>query len=179
MKSFPIIITLLIFCLQSISGQSETHPEERLKMAGFTLPEAKKPIANFVTSVRDGNKLYLSGHGYCGEPTAVDKGKLGKDLSVEQGYQAAKNVGLCMLATVKHAVGDLSKVKRIIRVFGMVNSTEDFVQQPLVMNGFSDLMVLAFGENGKHVRSAVGMAQLPGGMSVEVEMMLEIEEQNK
>lgn len=173
-----ILTALLLLTIQLTvsNAQSDMHPEYKLARAGYTLPEAKKPIANFVTSVRDGNKLYLSGHGYCGEATAVDKGKLGKELTVEQGYQAARNVGLCMLATIKDAFGDLSKVKRIIRVFGMVNCTEDFVQQPQVMNGFSDLMVNVFGEKGKHVRSAVGMSSLPGGMSVEVEMMLELED---
>lgn len=176
--STKILATIIFFAFQLtvVNAQSEMHPEDKLVKAGFTLPSAKKPIANFVTSVRDGNKLYLSGHGYCGEATVVDKGKLGNDLTVEQGYQAARNVGLCMLATIKDAVGDLSKVKRIIRVFGMVNCTEDFTQQPAVMNGFSDLMVTVFGDRGKHVRSAVGMSALPGGMSVEVEMMLELED---
>lgn len=173
-----ITISVIFFIAFSafLQAQNEMHPESRLARAGYTLPQAKKPIANFVTSVRDGNKLYLSGHGYCGEATEVDRGKLGKDLTVEQGYQAARNVGLCMLATIKEAIGDLGKVRRIIRVFGMVNCTPEFTQQPQVMNGFSDLMVNVFGEQGKHVRSAVGMSSLPGGMSVEVEMMLEIED---
>ncbi len=111
-----------------------------------------------------------------GQPSPVDTGKLGKTLTIEQGYQAARNVGLCMLATIKDAVGDLNKVKRIVRVFGMVNCTEAFRDQPKVMNGFSDLMVEVFGESGKHVRSAVGMQSLPNGISVEVEMTIELKE---
>jgi enamine deaminase RidA (YjgF/YER057c/UK114 family) len=171
------LLALLILTLGCVSGQTPGTPEENLKKLGITLPPPNKPIANYITSVRTGNLLFLSGHGYCGNnPTQVDIGKLGRDLTVEQGYQAARNTGICMLATIKDATGDLNKVRRIIKVFGMVNSTEDFKDQPKVINGFSDLMVQVFGENGKHVRAAVGMASLPGGMSVEIEMILELKE---
>lgn len=151
------------------------EPEERLRSLGIELPPPVQPIANYVTHVQVGNLLFLSGHAYCGAPTAVDIGKLGRDLTVEQGYQAARNAGVCVLATIKHAVGDLSSVKRIVRVLGMVNATEDFADHPKVINGFSDLMMEVFGEKGKHVRSAVGMGSLPGGIAVEIEVTLEIE----
>ncbi|RDV11305.1 RidA family protein [Pontibacter diazotrophicus] len=153
-----------------------TNPEERLKKMGIELPAPVKPVANYVTHVQAGNLLYLSGHAYCGAPTAVDIGKLGKDLTVEQGYQAARNAGVCVLATIKYALGELSRVKRIVRVLGMVNATEGFADHPKVINGFSDLMVEVFGEKGKHVRTAVGMGSLPGGIAVEIEVTLEVEE---
>lgn len=153
-----------------------SRPEDRLKTLGIALPSPVKPVANYVTHLQAGNLLFLSGHGYCGTPTAADIGKLGRDLTVEQGYQAARNAGVCVLATIKDALGELSRVKRIVRVLGMVNSTEDFGEHPKVINGFSDLMVEVFGDKGKHVRSAVGMGSLPGGIAVEIEVTLEIEE---
>ncbi|WP_162055809.1 RidA family protein [Pontibacter pamirensis] len=152
------------------------EPEEKLRNLGIELPPPVQPVANYVTFVQVGNLLFLSGHGYCGTPTAVDIGKLGRDLTVEQGYQAARNAGVCVLATIQHALFTLSKVKRIVRVLGMVNATEDFADHPKVINGFSDLMVEVFGEKGKHVRSAVGMGSLPGGIAVEIEVTLEVEE---
>lgn len=150
-------------------------PEDRLKELGVKLPAPVQPVANYVTHIQSGNLLYLSGHGFCGTPSAVDIGKLGRDLTVEQGYEAARNAGICVLATIKESLGDLSKVRRIIRVLGMVNATEDFEEHPKVLNGFSDLMVEVFGERGKHVRSAVGMGSLPGGIAVEIEVTLEVE----
>lgn len=150
-------------------------PENRLKELHIELSTPVQPIANYVTHVQSGNLLYLSGHAFCGAPSAVDIGKLGRDLTTEQGYQAARNAGVCVLATIKAALGELSRVKRIVRVLGMVNSTDDFTDHPKVINGFSDLMVEVFGEKGKHVRSAVGMGSLPGGIAVEIEVTLEIE----
>lgn len=169
---------LLLGCLLLSMGTAaqDIDPEKNLTAKNIVLPPPNKPIANYVTSVRVGNLLFLSGHGPCGKYTAVDTGKLGKTLTVEQGYQSARNVGLCMLATLKSAVGDLNKVKRIVRVMGMVNCTDDFKDQPKVMNGFSDLMVEVFGERGKHVRAAVGMNALPNGIAVEVEMTVELYE---
>ncbi|MCC9169065.1 RidA family protein [Pontibacter harenae] len=153
-----------------------TNPEEQLKVLGIELLVPVKPVANYITNLQVNNLLYLSGHAFSGEPTSVDIGKLGKDLTVEQGYQAARNAGVCVLATIKQALGDLSRVKRIVRVLGMVNATEDFADHPKVINGFSDLMVEVFGEKGKYVRSAVGMGSLPGGIAVEIEVTLEVEE---
>lgn len=169
------MVFLLFFLLMS-KLFCFAQPEKKLEQLGLQIPKYSAPIANYVKWVKDGNKLYLAGHGHCGNPTRVDRGKVGKDLTVEEGYLAARNVGLCMLATIKDAIGDLSKVKRIIKVMGMVNSTEDFVDHPQVMNGFSDLMVEVFGDKGKHARSAVGMNSLPLNLAVEIEMLLEIEE---
>ncbi|MFO7259257.1 MAG: RidA family protein [Bacteroidota bacterium] len=170
MKWIPLMLLLL-----PIMALAQVQPEDNLKNKGIVLPPPAKPVANYVTSVRVGNQLYLSGHGFCGEAQPFDVGKVGKDLTVEQGYQAARNVGLCMLATLKDALGDLNKVKRVVRVLGMVNCTDDFMDHPKVMNGFSDLMVEVFGEKGKHVRSSVGMSSLPGNIAVEIEMMVELE----
>ena len=176
MKSFLLIFGFALHFHLAIA-QVPSDAEKNLVDKSITLPAPKKPVANYITSVQVGNLLFLSGHGFCGDvPSPVDTGKLGRTLTIEQGYQAARNVGLCMLATIKNAVGDLNRVKRIVRVFGMVNCTESFKDQPKVMNGFSDLMVEVFGENGKHVRSAVGMMSLPMGIAVEVEMTVELKQ---
>jgi enamine deaminase RidA (YjgF/YER057c/UK114 family) len=151
--------------------------EARLKERNIVLPKPSTPMANYAGAVRTGNLLFLAGHGPLREGGVVSaRGKLGKDLSVEQGYQVAREVGLSLLATTKVALGSLDKVKRVVKVLGMVNSAEGFGDQPKVINGFSDLMVEVFGEAiGKHARSAVGMAELPMGIPVEIEMILEVE----
>jgi len=151
--------------------------EDRLKSQGLTLPEPPKPIANYVTAVRTGNLMFLAGHGPGNWPDGTPcKGKLGGELSVEKGYEAAKLVGLSALSTLKLHLGDLDKVKRIVKILCMVNATPDFTEQASVANGFSDLMVAAFGENGKHGRSAVGMGSLPLGIPVEVELVAEVQD---
>jgi enamine deaminase RidA (YjgF/YER057c/UK114 family) len=147
-------------------------PEQRLAAAGFTLPDPPKPVATYVTSVRTGNLLFLSGHGECGETRKF--GKVGRDLTVEDGAQSAERVGLCMLATIKAAVGELSKVKRFVRILGMVQATEELKDHPKVMNGFSDLMVIAFGDQGRAARSAVGMQSPPSNIPVEIEATVEL-----
>jgi len=145
--------------------------EEKIAALGFTLPAGVTPIANFVPTVQSGKMLYVSGHA-----ARTSKGKLGRDLTIEQGYEAAREVALDLLGTVRAALGDLDRVARVVKLLGMVNSTEEFTDQPKVINGASDLLVEIFGEKGKHARSAVGMAQLPGYASVEIEMILEIAE---
>src|SRR5688572_15418936 len=151
--------------------------EARLKEKNIVLPQPPKPMGNYVGAVRTGNLLYLSGHGPLrpeGKPSTA--GKVGRELSVEQGYQVAREVGLNLLATTRATLGSLDRVKRVVKVLGMVNSAEGFTDQPKVMNGFSDLMVEVFGDQiGKHARSAVGMAELPVGIPVEIEMVLEVE----
>jgi enamine deaminase RidA (YjgF/YER057c/UK114 family) len=151
--------------------------EARLKDKGITLPTPTTPLANYVGAVQTGNLLFLSGHGPLRpQGTFTHVGKVGRDLSVEQGYQVAREVGLNLLATARAALGSLDRVKRVVKVLGMVNSAEGFGDQPKVINGFSDLMVEVFGETiGKHARSAVGMAGLPLGIPVEIEMILEVE----
>ncbi|HEY7364577.1 MAG TPA: RidA family protein [Methylomirabilota bacterium] len=150
--------------------------EARLKELNLTLPPPGTPMANYVGAVRVGNLLFVSGHGPLrtdGKPSA--RGKLGRELSVEQGYKVAREVGLNLLATTRATLGSLDRVKRVVKVLGMVASAEGFNEQPKVINGFSDLMVEVFGEAGRHARSAVGMAELPVGIPVEIEMVLEVE----
>ena len=148
--------------------------EKKLKDLGITLPTPPQPIANYVRAVRVGNLLFVSGHGPFNDGKIKMSGKVGKELTVEEGYQVARNVGLNCLASVKAAVGDLGKVKRVVKLLGMVHCTEDFKEQPKVINGCSDLLVEIFGEIGKHARSAVGMQALPNGIPVEIEMILEV-----
>ncbi len=153
----------------------KTDFDKKLKDMGIELFAPPKPIANYVRSVRTGNLVYLAGHG----PTKADgsniTGKLGKDMAIEQGYEAARQTGIALLSSLKGEIGDLNKVKRIVKVFGMVNCTPEFTDQPKVINGFSDLMVNLFGDKGKHARSAVGMISLPNGIAVEIEMIVEVE----
>ena len=150
--------------------------EGRIKELGITLPDPPKPGGNYVPGVRVGNLLFLSGHGPSrvdGKPSA--RGKVGRDLSAEDGYKVAREVGVNLLGTARSMLGSLDKVKRIVKVLGMVNSAEGFGEQPKVISGFSDLMVEIFGDQGRHARSAVGMAELPSGIPVEIEMILEVE----
>ena len=151
--------------------------EANLKAKNITLPTPNAPMANYVTSVRTGNLLFLAGHGPSRDAAkGPTKGKLGRDLTVEQGYQSARDVGIALLATTRAALGSLDKVKRVVKVLGMVNAADGFGDHPKVVNGFSDLMVEVFGEEiGKHARSAVGMGGLPNNIPVEIEMILEVE----
>ncbi len=157
-----------------LPAQTAIGAEARLKERNITLPPVPAPVANYVDSVRVGNLLFLAGN-----TAGADwkfKGKVGKDITVQEGYDTARQVGLIMLAKVRAALGNLDRVKRVVKVLGMVNSPEGFGDQPRVVNGFSDLMVEVFGEAiGKHARSAVGMAALPGNSAVEVEMIVEVE----
>jgi enamine deaminase RidA (YjgF/YER057c/UK114 family) len=169
-------ITLIFaFLLVGTSFAQQIDFDKKFKDLKIELPPAGKPMGNYVKAVRTGNLLFLAGAG----PTKADgtsiTGKVGKDLTVEQGYEAARVTGLAILATLKNELGDLNKVKRIVKVLGMVNCHSDFTDQPKVINGFSDLMVSVFGEKGKHARSAVGMNSLPSGIAVEIEIVVEIE----
>ncbi len=149
--------------------------EARLREKTITLPTPPSPMANYVTAVRVGNLLFLAGHGPIRhEGKGMARGKLGRDMTVEQGYQVAREVGLNLLATTRAQLGSLDNVKRIVKVLGMVSSADGFGDQPGVMNGFSDLMVEVFGDAGRHARSAVGMAELPMGIPVEIEMIVEV-----
>jgi len=149
-------------------------PEAKLKELGITLPTPTAPIANYVNAVQTGNLLFLAGKGPLQQDGKDVVGRLGKDMTIEQGYQAARSTAIAHLAVLKKELGDLNRVVRIVKVLGMVNSDPAFTQQPAVVNGYSDLMVAVFGEKGKHARSAVGMATLPGGIPVEVEVVVEI-----
>jgi enamine deaminase RidA (YjgF/YER057c/UK114 family) len=148
--------------------------EARLKQLGIQLPAVPTPMANYVRAVRVGNILFLAGHGPQKDGKQIYIGKVGRELSVEEGQQSARLVGLNLLASAREALGSLDRVRRIVKVLGMVNSADGFGDQPKVINGFSDLMVEVFGEAGRHARSAVGMAELPFGISVEIEMIVEV-----
>lgn len=156
-------------------AQSETDPDAKLKELGIVLAAPTAPIASYVNAVRTGNLLFLAGKGPLPQDGKPVVGRLGKDMTIDQGYQAARSVAIAHLAVLKHELGDLKKVRRIVKVLGMVNSDPAFTQQPAVVNGYSDLMVSVFGDRGKHARSAVGMATLPGGIPVEVEVIVEID----
>lgn len=181
-KLFLTLILPLIFsCSSEKTPYSETprstwDAEAKLLSMGIELPEASQPVANYVNAVRSGNLLFLAGKG----PSLPDgnyiTGKVGQDLSIEEGKEAARLVGIAQLAVLKAELGDLNKVKRIVKVLGMVNCGPDFTQQPQVINGFSDLMVEVFGEKGKHARSAVGMNALPMDIALEIELIVEIED---
>jgi enamine deaminase RidA (YjgF/YER057c/UK114 family) len=150
--------------------------EMRLKEVGLELPPAVRPVANYVNAVRTGNLVFLSGHGPAREDGSMITGKVGADLTLEEGYEAARRVALVLLASLKGEIGDLDKVKRVVKLLGMVNCRPDFVDQPKVINGASDLLVEVFGDKGRHARSAVGMNALPMDISVEIEMIVEVEE---
>lgn len=169
MKRYILLLILVFVQVMEIQAQT---PEERLEELGITLTEPSEPVANFVNWRRVGNVVYLSGTG------VRVLGKVGKDLTVEEGYEAARLTGIRILSTLKAAVGELSNIKQFVRVHGMVNSAPDFYDQPKVINGFSDLMVEVFGEKGKHARAAVGQVSLPFNMAVEIEVTVEVEQQD-
>ncbi len=172
MKQIIIALLGIGFCI-SVSAQKVDY-DKKLKEMGIELPTPAKPIANYVKAVRVGNLLFLSGHG----PTKLDgtniMGKVGKDMTIEQGYEAAKVTAIGLVATLKAELGDLSKVSRIVKVNGWVNCTPEFGDQPKVINGCSDFLVALFGENGKHARAAMGAVALPNNIAVEIEMVVEV-----
>jgi enamine deaminase RidA (YjgF/YER057c/UK114 family) len=143
--------------------------EHNLAEKNIVLPRAPRPVANYITSLRVGDLLYVSGHGPATADGVKSNGKVGDDLTPDQGYKAARQVGLSILATVREALGSLDRVERVVKLLGMVNSTADFTEHPKVVNGCSDLLVEVFGDHGRGTRSAVGMASLPGNIAVEVE----------
>jgi enamine deaminase RidA (YjgF/YER057c/UK114 family) len=173
MKTLVPFLAILL-CHQAALAQQVDY-EKKLKELGIELFPPSKPMANYVKAVRTGNLLYLAGHGPGRADGSNITGKVGADLTVEQGYDAARQTGISILSTLKAELGDLNKVKRIVKVLGMVNCTDNFTDQPKVINGFSDLMVAVFGEKGKHARSAVGMNALPSNIAVEIEIIVEVE----
>jgi enamine deaminase RidA (YjgF/YER057c/UK114 family) len=150
--------------------------EAKLKELGIELPPAVTPVANYVPAVRTGNLVFLSGHGPFDEKGTLITGKVGSNLTVEQGYQAARRVAIGLLGSLKATIGDLDKVKQVVKLLGMVNCGPEFTDQPKVINGVSDLLVEVFGQRGKHARSAVGMNALPLNIAVEIEMIVEMED---
>lgn len=151
--------------------------EEKLTELGIDLgDEPTPPVANYVPAVQTGNLVFLSGHGPDKPDGSQVIGKVGSDLSLEEGQKAARLTAISLLTSLKAEIEDLNKVKRIVKVFGMVNASSDFAEHPQVINGFSDLMVEVFGDKGKHARAAVGMGSLPGNIPVEIDMVVEVED---
>jgi enamine deaminase RidA (YjgF/YER057c/UK114 family) len=169
---FTACCLALLICGHVANAQSV---EQKLTGMGLALVPPTKSAGNYVKVVRTGNLLFLAGHISTRPDGSTITGKLGKDQTIEQGYDAAKAATVSILSTLKAEVGDLNRIRRIVKVTGFVNSTPDFTDQPKVVNGCSDLLVALFGEKGKHARSAVGMVALPLNAAVEIEMIVEIE----
>ena len=150
------------------------NPEQRLKELGIALPSPPQPVADYVNGVRTGNLIFLAGKGPKRADGSEITGKIGQDVTIEQGYEGARLTAINQLSVLKTMLGDLRKVKRIVKVLGMVNCDPSFIDQPKVINGFSDLMVKVFGERGRHARAAVGMTSLPRGQCVEIELVVEV-----
>lgn len=179
LRARPLLAAAYLFFSVTLFSQQPaavpTDPEQELQRLGIQLPTPTQPIANYVKYVRVGNLIFLSGHGPSKPDGTSVTGKLGQDLSIAQGYEAARLTGINLLGTLKDAIGgDLKKVKRVVKVLALVNCTDSFTDQPKVVNGFSDLMTAVFGAAGKHARSAVGTNALPGGIAVEIEMIVEV-----
>lgn len=173
MKSLFLILTIVVTAISARA--QDIDYEKKLKELNIELFTPGKPIANYVKAVRSGNLLFLAGHG----PTKADgtniTGKIGKDLTLEQGYEAAKQSAVALLSSIKAEIGDLNKVKRIVKVNAWVNCHSDFTDQPKVVNGCSDLLVAVFGDKGRHARTALGTNALPLNMAVEIELVVELE----
>ena len=186
-KKYSVIIAVVIGTVTACQQNQSTKEasvvetelytydvEEKLASLNITLQAPPPPVANYVNSVRTGNLVFMAGKGPNKPEGGYVVGKVGVDLTVEEGYEAARLAGITQLAALKAEIGDLNKVVRIVKVTGMVNAAADFANHPEVINGYSDLMVEVFGERGKHARAAVGMSSLPRNIAVEVEMVVEV-----
>ena len=177
MDRFSCAVLAMVSCAlqaHSAGAQVAYDPEARLAELNLTLPKPDAPVANYVQAVRAGNLVFVAGHAECG-PTFLS-GKVGGSVTEEQAYASAKRVGLCLLATLKAELGDLRRVRRIVKVVSMINATPEFTGHSKVLNGCSDLFVAIFGERGRHARTAAGMSSMPDNPSVEIEMIVEIDE---
>ena len=173
---YIFIISLIMIACEPVAAPTDSNydPESKLKELGIELSTPSSPVANYVNSVRSGNLLFISGKGPLKNDGNYIKGKLGYDLTIEQGYEAARITAINLISTVKASVGDLKKVKRVLKVTGMVNAAPNFTDHPKVVNGCSDLIVEVFGDRGKLTRAAVGMGSLPSNIAVEIDMILEV-----
>lgn len=151
-----------------------SNPYSRLRALGLVLPAPPRPVANYVAYAEAGKMLYLSGQGPRDADGKMAKGKVGRDLNITLAYEHARLAGLNLLAVMHAALGDLERVRRVVKLFGMVNAVPEFEDHPQVINGCSDLLIAVFGEIGRHARSAVGLGSLPGGIPVEIEAILEV-----
>jgi enamine deaminase RidA (YjgF/YER057c/UK114 family) len=183
MKSISFsMLLLLISCNthdyeKTIDEQLYTYDvEERLSELKIELPVTTKPVANYLHAVKTGNLVFMAGKGPRTSDGTLVTGKIGIDLTVEQGYEAARLVAIAQLSALKAQIGDLNKVEQIVKVLGMVNASAEFTDHPEVINGFSDVMVQVFGERGKHARAAVGMASLPRNIACEIEMIVRVKD---
>ncbi|MFN5054611.1 MAG: RidA family protein [Bacteroidota bacterium] len=167
-------LLILFVCMHQWTNAQEIDPNKRLLELGIQLGEMKAPIANYVKAVQTGKLLYLSGHIPDEVPGKKTRGKLGVQLSVEEGREAARLTVISLLSTLQYYAKNLNNIKRIVKVTGMVNADPAFTQHPAVINGCSDLLVAIFGEKGKHARSAIGMSSLPMDAAVEIEMIVEL-----
>ncbi|MBI5692177.1 MAG: RidA family protein [Verrucomicrobia bacterium] len=174
-RLLPALGLVLLFAPLASAAESAATPEARLAALGLALPAVNVPIANYVPAVRTGNLIFLAGHIPRDAAGKVVAGKVGRDATEQQANAAARQTALALLATLKKEIGDLARVKRIVRVGGFVNAVDDFKAQPQVINGCSDLLVQIFGERGKHARAALGVASLPLGAVVEIEMIVEVD----
>ncbi|MBY2946721.1 RidA family protein [Rhizobium leguminosarum] len=154
------------------AGKVESSPYERLAALGIALPPPPPPIANFVTHVIEGNMLYLSGQGPREADGFMHAGKVGGGVSIDEAYGHARLTGINLLAVMQDALGDLTRVKRVVKLLGMVNAVPEFEDHPSVINGCSDLLIEVFGPAGEHARSAVGFGSLPGNITVEIEAIV-------
>lgn len=169
-------VAVLLFASGSLPAATPpASPEARLAALNLTLPAVNTPIANYVPAVRSGNLIFLAGHLPRDAKGSIITGKVGRDATEQAANAAARETALALLATLKKEIGELGRVKRIVRVGGFVNAVDDFKAQPAVINGCSDLLVAVFGERGKHARAALGVASLPLGAVVEIEMLVEVE----
>ena len=176
------ILLLLVLSISSIGcatfpkPEKDYDPEAKLLELGIELPSPPQPVANYVNGVQAGNLIFLAGKGPRYADGTEITGKVGQDVTIEKAYEGARLTAINQLAVLKSMLGNLNRVKRIVKVLGMVNCDPSFVDQPKVINGFSDLMVEVFGERGKHARAAVGMGSLPRGIAVEIEMIVEVQD---
>jgi len=174
MKKLPTVLFAMVSFFASARAADAASPEQKLAALGLTLPAVPAAVANYVPAVRSGQLVFLAGQiarGPDGMPLA---GKVGRDLTAVQAAEAARTCAVQLIAVLKAELGDLTRVKRIVRVGGFVNCTEDFTAQPLVVNGASDLLVAVFGDAGKHARASVGVNALPAGAPVEIELVVEV-----
>jgi len=171
----PRLALLAALLATTVALSAQETPEQKLAALGLQLPPTSNPVANYVPAVRTGNLVFLAGHISRGIDGKLITGKAPRDLSDKAANEAAKLTALALLATLKKEIGDLAKVKRVVRVAGFVNALPDFTGHSQVINGCSDLLVAVFGEKGKHARAALGMGSLPLNAAVEIEMIIEVE----
>ena len=178
-KLFLSLFVSLLLITSCVEAEKEsintTSPEAKLQELGIELSTPSSPVANYVNTVQVGNLLFISGKGPLQSNGEYIKGKVGQNLTIEDGYNAARLTAINLISTLKASIGDLNKVRRIVRVTGMVNASSEFTDHPKVVNGCSDLLVEVFGDKGKHTRAAVGMNSLPSNIAVEIDMIVQVE----